>query len=55
MKKVIIFNSKLVQIQHCGDCPNRFYEGNDLYCELTTNHVYENGNIPKDCPLPDVK
>jgi hypothetical protein len=48
---------KIVKIFYCGDCPFRFYDGNDLCCELTENDkvIYENASIPDWCPLPDDK
>ena len=43
---------KSVSIEYCGDCPYRFYEGNELFCELTDILTTE-GEIPEWCPLPD--
>lgn len=46
---------KTVNIEHCGDCPHRYYEGNDLYCEETSLKTSENAPIPSWCPLTDAK
>jgi len=48
---------KTVDIEYCGDCPYRFYKGNDLCCEKTEDDrvTYENNPIPEWCPLPDTR
>lgn len=51
MKKKI--PTKIDYIQHCGDCSHRYYEGNDLHCDLTGEKVSENGFIPDTCKLED--
>lgn len=45
--------SKIAIIDYCGDCPHRYYKGNDLYCELEEKETHENNPIPDWCPLPD--
>ena len=47
--------SKVVVIEFCGDCPNRFYKGNDLCCEKMEDDrvTGENAPIPEWCPLLD--
>lgn len=46
---------RIVEIEYCGDCPHRFYKGNDLFCELTDKQTGENTIIPDWCPLPENK
>lgn len=41
---------KIDLIEFCGDCSHRFYNQNDLYCELTDKKTYENNSIPDWCP-----
>jgi hypothetical protein len=48
---------KLVMIEYCGDCPHRFYKGNDLFCDKTDKQTTEGDSltgIPEWCPLSDV-
>lgn len=45
--------SKIVEIFSCGDCPHRFYKGNDLCCELTEDDKVTNDPIPDWCPMDD--
>jgi hypothetical protein len=48
--------SKIVEIEYCGDCPHRYYKGNDLCCELDILYdrvIYENKPIPDWCPMDD--
>ena len=44
--------SKIDLIDYCGDCSNKYYKDNGLYCELTDKEIYEN-NLPDWCPLPE--
>jgi hypothetical protein len=45
---------KKVEIFYCGDCPWRYYEYNDLCCELADGRLTsENCTIPEWCPLSD--
>ncbi len=44
----------LVNIEYCGDCPYRFYKGNDLYCDKTDRQTTKGDSrlkIPDWCPL----
>ena len=45
---------KIDIIEYCGDCSNRVYQGNDLWCDKLDQKVGENMHPPKECPLPDV-
>lgn len=47
--------SKIAIIDYCGDCPHRFYEGNDMRCEITDKETHENNSIPEWCQLPDAE
>ena len=46
---------KIDIIYYCGDCSNRYYDGNDLKCDkkLDDNTVSENKHPPDWCPLPN--
>ena len=45
--------TKTVDIQYCGDCPHRYYKGNQLWCEKENRAASEHSGIPEWCPLPD--
>jgi len=43
--------SKVVEIKHCGDCPDRYFVGNQVRCALMKQDTTEL-SIPEWCPLP---
>lgn len=45
--------SKIDIIDNCGDCSNRYYRGNELWCEKVGMETHENNSIPYWCPLED--
>jgi len=47
--------SKIAIIDYCGDCPHRYYKGNDLWCEKEEKETYENNTIPEWCPLENFR
>jgi len=45
---------KIVHIDQCGDCPHRYYEGNEIWCGKENLEV-DAWFIPKWCPLPNAE